>query len=64
MSLGGTDPVSRPMLRDQSHMVSCLRVAESSPEAWRLESDYTVTRILMNATMTVFSADAMWQCKT
>ena len=37
------------------HMVSCIQVVEAAGDAWRLRSNYLVTRTMLDGTMAVFS---------
>ena len=37
------------------HMVSCIRVTETGSDFWCLESNYLVTRTMLDGTMAVFS---------
>lgn len=37
------------------HIVSCIRVVEQDAASWRLQSNYLVTRTMLDGTMAVFS---------
>ena len=37
------------------HIVSCIRVTEAGDDWWRVQSNYLVTRTMLNGTMVVFS---------
>jgi anthranilate 1,2-dioxygenase small subunit len=37
------------------HMISCIRMVETGTDFWRLDSNYLVTRTMLDGTMAVFS---------